>query len=288
MTILAAPTNLPANQYTLNDLEGLSTSSAYYETHTDFSTIRQQAMQQAAQALGMQAALAYESTQIDNILDNQSALLNQIFDFNQVLYQHNVLPPVLDKARNQVNIDSAGDTLRVAGVTYRILAPVRFVTAPPTWRDYIWMSYPTPQLPAQVLLPQNSDERKFWQANVDLGWAEGINQAVSIYQINLARLVRDYNGMVLYKELLAQNMVSPYHLSEQTQGITGDADNMVIDDRTMQITAQPQLQLQGKLWKATPIKSVQPQPEVAAPTATSASGLKATTTAVDKNNNKGS
>jgi defect in organelle trafficking protein DotC len=260
MMAVAAPTSLPTGHYTLNDLENLSGNSAYYATHADFSTIRQQAMQEAAQALGMQAALSYESKQIDQVLEGQAPLLTQIFDFNQVLYQHNVLPPVLDKARDQVNINSTGDTIRIAGVTYRILAPVRFVTAPPIWRDYIWMSYPPPELPSQVLLPQNDDERKFWQANVDMGWSQGINQAVSIYQINLAHLVRDYNGMVLYKELLAQNMVSPYHLDYKQQGITGTGDNMVIDDQTMQVTTQPQLQLQGQLWQAAPISSAAPAP----------------------------
>lgn len=284
MMAIASPASLPANHYTLNELESLSNKSAYYSTQADFSTIRQQAMQEAAQALGMQAALSYESTQIDQVLEQQAPLLNQIFDFNQVLYQHNVLPPVLDKASNQVNINGSGDTIRIAGTTYRILAPVRFVTAPPTWRDYIWMSYAPPELPALVLLPQTNDERKFWQANVDLGWNQGINQALSIYRINLSRLVRDYNGMVLYKELLAQNMVSPYHLNAKAEGITGTGNNMVIDDQTLQITTQPQLQLQGKLWQAAPTSSQPPLPvpaAQAAPTSGNAANLAPPTVSKD-------
>ena len=248
MTVAPA---LPAN-YNLSDIENLSSTSSYYAAEVSFSNIRERALQEAAQALGMQAALAYESKQIDAILEANAPQLNQIFDFNQVLYQHNVLPPVLDNAHNQVNINNAGDTIRIAGVTYRILTPVRFVTAPPLWRDYIWMSYSTPELPNKVLLPKNDQERAYWQANVALGWQQGINQAVSIFTINLSRLVRDFNGMLLYKELLAQNMVSPYHLNMTKQGITGTGTNMVIDDRTLQITTQPQLQLQGKLWQAAP------------------------------------
>lgn len=258
----SAPPNLPQN-YTLSDVENLSSTSAYYQTQAQFSTIRQQAIQQAAQALGMQAALSYESTQIDTILEAQSDVLYRIFDFNQVMYQHNVLPPVLDKANHQVNIDPQGDTIRIAGVTYRILAPVRFVTAPPTWRDYLWMSYPPPQLPYQELLPQNSQEQQLWQTNVDLGWSQGINQAVAIFNINLSTMSRDFDGMLLYKELLLQNMVSPYHLSQQHAGITGTSTNMVIDDETMQITDQPQLQLHSKFWNAAPIDTQVP---VVAPT----------------------
>jgi defect-in-organelle-trafficking protein DotC len=132
---------LPAN-YTVNDLENINPSSAYYSTQVAYTSIRQQAIQEAAQSLGMQAGLNQESLEINAILTSQAGALDHIFDFNQVMYQDNVLPPVLNKANNLVNINSQGDTIRIAGVTYNILAPARFVTAPPTWRDYIWMSYP--------------------------------------------------------------------------------------------------------------------------------------------------
>jgi defect-in-organelle-trafficking protein DotC len=175
------------------------------------------------------------------------------------MYKNNLLPPVIVKANNLVNIDEQGDSIRIAGVTYNIVQPVMFVTAPPTWRSYLWMSYPPPQLPDKVLLPQNAQEQAIWKSNVDSGWTEGVNQAVGIYQINLHRLVRDFNGMLLYKQLLVQNMVSPFYVDKSEQGVTGSGNHMMIDDQTWQITAQPQLQLHSNFWEPTGINNGQNQ-----------------------------
>ncbi|MDF2690864.1 MAG: type secretion system protein DotC [Gammaproteobacteria bacterium] len=235
--------------YTLNDLENLSPSAGYYQQQVSFTDIRDKAIQQAAQSLGMQAGLAAESQAIDAQLEQNAQQLDSIFNFSLVMYKNNLLPPVIVRADNLVNIDDEGDSIRIAGITYNIVAPVRFVTAPPTWRTYLWMAYPAPQLPDKVLLPQNAQEEAIWKTNVDSGWAAGINQAVGIYQINLHRLVRDFNGMLLYKQLLVQNMVSPFYVQKSQQGVTGSGNHMMVDDQTWQITEQPQLQLHSGFWQ---------------------------------------
>ncbi len=263
MLTTGAPT-LPPN-YSVQDLEGINSNSAYYDTQVSYTNIRQQALQEAAQSLGMQAGLNQESIAIDAILMGQSEQLDHIFDFNQVMYQDNVLPPVLNKANNLVNINSEGNTIRIAGETYNILSPARFVTAPPTWRDYIWMSYPKPTLPDRSLLPQNSKEEAFWKANVALGWQQGVNQAISIFTINLNRMDQDFSGMLLYKELLIQNMVSPYYVKTTHQGVTGTGTHMMIDDKTLQITNQPQLLYQTQRWQAKPTDLTAPPEPVAVP-----------------------
>ncbi len=260
--------SLPPN-YTLGDLENLNNNSAYYDNQVQYTNIRERALREASQALGMQAALNYESTQIDAILRNNEEELDQIFDFNQVMYQDNVMPPVITKASNLVNINPTGDTIRIAGQTYNIITPAKFVTSPPTWRDYLWQSYPPASLPDKSVLPENSKEQAFWQANIVQGWDQGINQAIAIFGINLNILVRDFNGMLLYKQMLVQNKVSPYYVNRTEHGITGNAHHMVIDDQTLQITAQPELLYQSKRWGATPISTTPAPPQApATPVAT--------------------
>ncbi len=257
--MIAATADLPPD-YSLSDLQNLSPNSGYYSSEVSYTDIRAQAIQEAALTLGTQAGLNYESAQIDDILNLNSTTLDRIFDFNQVMYHDNVLPPVLNTASNLVNVNATGTVIRVAGVTYTILSPARFVTAPPTWRDYIWMSYPSPELPDKTLLPQNSTEQAVWTQNVTQGWQEGINQAVSIFTINLNRLVQDFNGMVLYKELLLQNMVSPYAVDRTEQGITGNGKHMVVDDQIIQLTTQPQLLPNSpNLWQALPVSVTESQ-----------------------------
>jgi defect-in-organelle-trafficking protein DotC len=235
--------------YTLNDLENLSPTSAYYQQQVTTSNIRETAVKEAAESLGMQGGLAAESQVIDSQLQANAAKLDQIFNFNLVMYHQNVLPPVIVKANNLVNIDDEGDTIRIAGVTYRIVSQVKFVTAPPTWRDYLWMQYNAPQLPDKVLLPQNSQEQAIWTTNVQQGWQEGIAQALTIYKLNLNRMVRDFNGMLLYKQLLLQNMISPFYVTQTTHGVSGNGNQMMIDDQNLQITNTPQLQVHSKFWE---------------------------------------
>ncbi len=244
--------------YTLGQLQNLNKDSAYYQAQSNFTNIRDRAIKQAAEALGMQAGLAHESKVIDGILQGDATDLNRIYRFQALMIRNNVLPPVIEKASNALNVGDQGQEIRIGGVSYQIIQQVRFVTAPPTWCNYLWMQYPEPRMPAKVLLPQNSKERQLWQLNVAKGWQEGIAQGLQIYKINLHRLVRDYTGMALYRKLLAEHMISPSAVHKTMKGITGNAQHMVIDDQVWKIVSKPQLQIHGKLWQPTLIHQSTP------------------------------
>lgn len=235
--------------YSLSALQNLQADAPYYQDHASYINIRDRAIRQAGESLGMQTGLAMESRVIDKILTAHSHQLDQIFDFRLLMYNNNVLPPVIISDRNSLQIGDQGDVLHIAGQTYRLIQQVRFVTAPPTWRDYLWMAYPYPQYPDHVLLPKNAHERAIWQKAVNVGWDEGIEQGITIFQVNLNRLNRDFNGMVLYQQLLVQNMVSPYYISQYNHGITGNGQHVTIDNRVLQITTKPALQFHATTWQ---------------------------------------
>ena len=54
--------------------------------------------------------------------------------------------------------------------------------------------------------------KKFGLITLVKGWAEGIQQGLNIFKVHMHQLSRDFNGMVLYKRLLAKNMVSPHFM----------------------------------------------------------------------------
>jgi defect in organelle trafficking protein DotC len=243
----ATPATLDPN-INLENLQSLTAQSSYYQDQPDFSNLRGEAVKEAALSLGMQAGLYYESQQINGVLDKNASQLDKVFDFGILLYEDNVLPPVIVDANNMVHINDQGDTMRISGKVYRIISQVRFVTAPPTWRDYLWMSYPAPDMPDRHILPKTSVERQAWQLGVTEGWNLGVTQAITIYQINLHRLLQDFDGMILYEELLLKNMVSPFYVEKTYYGITGSGSHMAIDDENWSITVQPELQLHSKLW----------------------------------------
>ena len=55
-------------------------------------------------------------------------------------------------------------------------------------------------------------------------------------------------GMVLYRELLAEHMVSPPYVAKAQLGVTGDATQLRINDQVLRITAQSALQPNPSKW----------------------------------------
>ena len=216
----------------------------------EVNPIRYAAIQQAATSLGARGGLAWEARNIDAALRCESIFLDQVFDFNQLLLNHNVLPPVLVESENNLNLDD-NDTLRIATKTYRIIRPARFVTAPPNWRDYLWMRFSRPKLSDRSLLPQNQAEASVWNHFISKGWLRGNQQALDIFTENLNRLKRDMIGMILYRKLLTQHMVSAPFVARADLGVTGNGTQLRINDQVLRITAQSQLQPNPKKW--TPV-----------------------------------
>jgi defect-in-organelle-trafficking protein DotC len=209
---------------------------------------RLEGMQEIALSTGAQAGLAWRSKQINNVLTANSPTLDRAFNFNLMLLAHNVIPPVLVVGDNSLNLDNPL-TIRIADRTYQIVSQARFATTPPTWRDYLWMSYTKPDTPSAGFLPKNEEEKIIWKKYSAIGWQNGVDQANTIYKENLSRVKRDYEGMARYRVLLAQGMVSPPSVAHSDLGITGDESNMRINDQVLRITALPKLQMNSKRWK---------------------------------------
>ncbi len=226
--------------------------NGYPATATDNSQINQirfTVLTETATSMGAQSGLAWASQHINKLLDLNERNLDLAFNFRSLLLDHDVLPPVLTQGQNALNLDTP-ETLRLADKIYKIESPPRFVTAPPTWREYLWMDYPTPDKPVSSLLPRTAEERKIWNDAVAEGWQDGIQQANSIFSANMGRLKRDYNGMITYNVLLAQNMVTAPYVAKTELGVTGDDNQLRINDQVLRITATSRLIPNSKKWKA--------------------------------------
>lgn len=232
----------------LNTEVGFISMPHYLPGADKVNPIRFQAIQQAASSLGARGGLAWSARNIDIALQRQSAFLDQVFDFNQLLLNHNVLPPVLVESDNNLNLDG-NNALRIAEKSYRIIRQARFVTAAPNWRDYLWMRFPKPHLSNQSLLPQSKAETSIWNHFLKIGWIQGCKQADAIFTDNLNRLKRDLTGIVLYRKLLALHMVSAPFVASADLGVTGDANQLRINDQVLRITAQSQMQTNPKKWQ---------------------------------------
>lgn len=231
----------------LMQLQRLGKSSVI-KNEVNVNPVRYSALQDTALSLGAQAGLAWRAVKINKEISKQVASLDETYNFNAMLLDQDVLPPVLTEADDSLNLD-APDTIRLSAKTYKIVSQARFVTAVPTWRDYIWMNFSKPDVPNRSLLPKNHTEQKIWRHFVAIGWHNGITQANNIYAANLARLDRDYKGMALYRKLYAENMVSAPFVAKTELGVTGDTSQMSINDKVLRITALPALNLKSNTWK---------------------------------------
>lgn len=216
--------------------------------------IRLESIKEAALGYGVRSGLARRSYEIGKILYDNQALLDNVFNFNALLLDRSVMPPVLSEAQNALKQPDS-DTIRVADATYRIERQAAFVTTPPNWRDYLIRDYRYKvELPADLLLPKNDSEKKIWQQYVVQGWDTGVRQANAIFEQSLSRLERDFKGMILYRSLLAKGMIGRPYVAESNLGVTGDGNAMNINDRILRITAKPKLETNPAVWKpiATP------------------------------------
>lgn len=221
-------------------------------THT-MGKIREMALRETALSLGAQSGLACRAKIINDELVNQARILDTVYDFNSLVLEHNILPPVLLEGRNTLNLADT-QTIRISDRTYKVAKQARFITTPPNWRQYLWMDFKRPDYPNITLLPKTKEERAIWSYYVTKGWKNGLEQANTILEESVARIKEDYTGMILYRKLLAMNMVSPPFVSHTDLGVTGDASEIHIDDRVLRITALPALNTNSKEWRAAVAK----------------------------------
>lgn len=237
----------------ITQLENVSQESMKTPASSKISQMRQKLLADIAMGLGAQGGLAWASEKMNAQLDKDRTYFNSVFNFNAMMLSHGVLPPVLVGGDNSLNLADP-NTIRVADKTYRIVEQAHFATTAPTWRDYLWLSYSKPELPDKTLLPRNAEEQKVWKKAIERGWEKGIQQAFSIFQQNLARLKRDYQGMILYRKLLQQRMINPPFVSRTELGVTGNGTDMRVNDQVLRIVELPQLQTESKHWNAIVVK----------------------------------
>jgi len=214
---------------------------------TKVGDIRAMALKETAISLGARYGLAWQAKHINKQLKQNEQNLSRVFNFPAIMLGEHVLPPVLTEGDQTLNMDN-DRTLRLSDKTYKIEQQARFVTAPPNWRGYLWLDYQIPEAPDVTLLPKNAEEQQIWAKSVKEGWFSGIHQANTIFTSNLARLKNDFSGMVLYRKLLSEKIVSAPAIAKANLGVTGDKDQLAINDQVLRLTDLPNLITNTKDW----------------------------------------
>ncbi|WP_238446865.1 type IV secretory system conjugative DNA transfer family protein [Azohydromonas australica] len=232
--------------------------------NTGIADLRAQLLRDTGKTVGFRGGMVSRSMELLRALEGRAPALEAMFQFSPLVSRSGALPPVITTAQEVAAF--AQDQIRTANQVYKIEREERFVSVPPTWRDYLLIGLPNKpwvELPDLQARPQDGKEQALWKASVEQGWGEGRAQADAILAANFNRLVRDFNGMVLYSTLLQQGMISPTRVAESQQTVTGDHKRMVLGDRLRRMTGKAGFETDARKWRPT----LRSSPTSAAPAA---------------------
>ena len=215
--------------------------------------MRRDAQKEAALSYGARGGLAKRNFEIMERMKGFETVLDRVFDFRALLLKAPsgllIEPPIIKESRDAVVVTNNGDEAAVADSVFDINKKAKIVTAPRDWRQYLIQSWSRVPPPPRILWPKTAKEQAEWDAWVAQGWEAGTEQADQIFEANVNQLVAEYNGMVRYKMLLAQEMISAPYAMHEDRGVTGDTNQMRVGDRAVRITGPSQFLTKADLWK---------------------------------------
>lgn len=230
---------------------------------TGLSDLRVQMLTDAGKTVGFRGGMVARARILRDALDTRAEPLDTIFQFAPLVTRNGTIPPVIVQARDLSSFSP--DQIRTANRVYKIEKEERFVSVPPTWRDYLFIGLPTRgavDLPTFAARPQDGKEEAIWRDAVRKGWADGEQQADAILTANFNRLTRDYTGMLQYATLVQQGMISTTRVAESRQTVTGDGRQLTLGDTLRRVTGRASFETDPNKWHPTinPGQQVQPDP----------------------------
>lgn len=217
----------------------------------DIPWVRAQAIQAAAASFGAQAGLAATAREINAELRRDAASYDRVFNFAALMLEPGFLPPVISEGRDAYNQPSDFQ-VRAADRIYKIEFPARLVNVPPRWQDYLFVQEAPAQPPERTALPRTAAEKALWDQWASRGWQQGVSLARETFLSNMGRLKRDFQGMLRYKTLYVQGLVTKPVLARTVLGVTGGGDEMAVGDRIYEVTQGAALNPDRSRW-STPM-----------------------------------
>lgn len=213
-----------------------------------------EALRSTGARIGAQIGLLERAKEIAAFLNEKGTLLDQIFAFQPLLTEEGLLPPVITEIDQTVETRNEAQRIEFAGKVYKILAPARFVRISPTWRDYLFNGLDVDKMSVdrlpESLKPSTGKEKAIWKEAVYLGWETGRRQADSIFMENVARLKRDYVGMVKYYSLFKRGMVKKPVIAKTRPHVEVSDDEIAIGVGISEIQKKATMESDQSAWEA--------------------------------------
>lgn len=223
------------------------------EGFENISEIRGKAVSEAATAYGTRKGHQRRTWEINKMLEDRGPTLSQVFDFTRVVDLAPggagvIVPPIVSAGTRAFTVDAAGTEAAVADAYMTITKPGRISRTAPVWQEYLVSGAPTPQEPPKSVLPTDKDEVRLFQSKFNEGWEEGKKLADDELEARIAKLQRDYHGMLQYRKLVANGMMDRLVLTDADFGVTSKDGEMRIGSRVVKITSEADFQANPARW----------------------------------------
>lgn len=253
--------------YTINDpasgvdslkqLQNLNEKNLVKISGDDAQGIRLKAMREAALIIGAQRGYNEYVKGVRIEIEKREHEMDQMFDFRALMLLASdgvedkyLLPPVLQEAKDALAVEEGGQLLKVSDTVYRIVQKEQLVSAPLTWREYLFPSETAKEnFPHKSLLPRDSSEREMWAKWVHDGWVAGMEQGETEMLARIRKMGRDFTGMVRYMILLERKVIQPPVIAVANDKVVGGGDQMAVRQTTYRITMPSSLDASSDRWK---------------------------------------
>jgi defect-in-organelle-trafficking protein DotC len=216
------------------------------------AAIRDLAMREAATGTALQAGARWRYSRIlEEAVLPRAAELDALFDFGSLVGRRGrlvIVPPVVTSAGDALLVESPVSASSQAG-GYRLVRGARLIAVVPDWRHYLLELPEGPKGPHPSLLPKGAAELGRWRRWVDSGWEMGARRAEALFAENVARLARDYSGMMLFRRLAAESLAKGPVTDETFSAMEMTDDEIVFEWRAYRLTSTGRFEAAGQ--KAT-------------------------------------
>lgn len=216
--------------------------------------LRYTALREAALGFGSQLGYQERVKTLTRKLENHSNSLSVIFDFGRVatmLEPRNgyLLPPVVNRALNAVQTDSAGTTLASSDEYLTITQPGKLSTTLPSWREYLLIPISPINNPPRSLIPQGPEESKIFNLYFEKGWWHGSSLANDEFQLRIRKLQQTYLGMLNYLELVKLGTINQIVVLNADMGNLKDGNSLRINNTIVKIVSQSSFEANPSKWQ---------------------------------------
>lgn len=206
-------------------------------------SLKLKAMSEYAKTVAIRSGISSRIKNINEVIQANERNLDAIYDFQPLMIQGKVIPPVITEATNLYNQPNATQ-INIAKKRYEIVQQARFSSTPLNWREYLQFPVESSAFEKFTYIsgdmkPSNDIELKVWHEATIEGWEMGVNQANELLRQSLEHLNRDYIGMVRFHQFVMQGKLSMPVINQYKLHDTNTGSTMVVDEDLLRISVLP-------------------------------------------------